>query len=152
MACIILIALRAPAQEEPDADQVIKQVYEFLTQPPQPVAEASSLIQPSAWEALAYLQSGDNPALADLQQAVPDYYNFTDSTLVLKLINPEDNNEYGVEIQTPYRIADNSRILLLDAKDGSVRDEWLIIGLDENYLALDMGEIKVFFTHTPAQE
>lgn len=148
---IVLLPLQQRAQNTDDPDKVLRQVYEFLTQEPQPIDSAYSLIKLSAWEALAYLESGEDQQVGDLREAVPDYYNFKGNNLMIKLIDPE-TNEYGVELSTPFRIADNSRVLLIDGNTGSVRDEWRIIGLDRNYLALDMGELKVFFTHTPAQE
>lgn len=148
---MLLFPLANRAQNEEDPGQVRNQVYDFLIQQAQPVDSAYALIKHAAWEALAYLEEAENPIPADLQEAVPDYYNFKGNTLVIKLVDPE-TNEYGVELNTPFRIADNSRVLLIDGNTGSVRDEWTIIALDGNYLALDMGELKVFFTHTPAQE
>lgn len=128
----------------------MKQVFQFLTQESQPIDNAWNLIKPSAWEALAYLEPSDETKVEDLQQAVPDYYNFNDSTVFIKLINPENFDEYGVELEIQYRIVQDSKVQVLDPKSGAVRDEWLIIGLDRNYLALDMGDVLVFFTHTPS--
>ena len=147
----LLSALYGQAQEANDSLQVRNQVYEFLTQEPQAVDDALELLRISAWEALAYLEASENPQAFDLQEAVPDYYHFKRNTLVIKLIDPE-TNEYGVNLTAAFRISENSRVQLIDLNTGEVRDEWVIIGLDKNYLALDMGEIKVFFTHTSAQE
>jgi hypothetical protein len=149
--CIGLLPLSSRSQEKPNPEQVLNQVYEFLTQESIAVDSAHALIQLSAWEALAYLEDMKDPQPGDLSEAVPDYYNFKGNTMVIKLIDPE-TNEYGVELTTPFRISENRRVLLIDSNTGAVRDEWTIIGLDKNYLALDMGELKVFFTHTPAQE
>jgi hypothetical protein len=145
------ISLVSRAQDNNDPNSPLRQVYEFLTQNPQPVDSAFDLIQLSAWEALAYLEVIENMQTGDLREAVPDYYHFKGNTLTIKLMDPE-TNEYGVEFITPFRIVDNSRILLIDGNSGSVRDEWSIIGMDRHYLALHMGELKVFFIHTPARE
>ncbi len=129
-----------------------KQVFEFLTQKPHAIEGARQMLQSLAWESLAYLESDSMLQVSDLQQAVPDYYNFMDSVVIIKLINPESFNEYGVEVKSYYRIEDEEKILLVDQESGIIRDEWRIIGLDKNYLGLEMGGIKVFFIHTPQQE
>lgn len=148
---ISLFPVSSWCQQNSDPEKALEQVYEFLTQEAHAIDSAHTLIQLSAWEALAYLEDIKDPQPDDLREAVADYYNFKGNTMVIKLIDPE-TNEYGVELTTPFRISENRRVLLIDSSTGSVRDEWTIIALDKNYLALDMGELKVFFTHTPAQE
>lgn len=150
--CLSFMLFLANAQDSADGDKVIQQVFEMLSGEPEAVTDASGLLMNLAWEALAYLDASGAAGMEDLQEAVPDYYNFREEDLILKLINPENYNEYGVEISTPYRVKNNAEIILLDAKDGSIRDRWQILYLDENYLALDMGELRVFFTKTPEQE
>ncbi|MDZ7848190.1 MAG: hypothetical protein U5L96_16365 [Owenweeksia sp.] len=91
-------------------------------------------------------------AIEDLREAVPDYYHFEEGLLTLKLINPENYNEYGATVQAPYRLVNEKRIVLLDPNTGEQKDKWDVIYLDANYLALDMGDLRVFFTHTTPQE
>ncbi|HBF21201.1 MAG TPA: hypothetical protein DDW81_13955, partial [Cryomorphaceae bacterium] len=82
--------------------------------------------------------------------AVADYYNYQEDEVIIKLINPQDYNSYGMEVNVKY-LLNKHNIELLTAQ-GAVKDSWQLLYLDHNYLALDMGDIRVFFTHTPAQE
>lgn len=104
-----------------------------------------------AWEALSYLEDkGGDYAEEDLLEAVPDYYNFLDSTVVIKLVNPNDYNDYGIQLELKYLV--KGKELILFDKKGKEKDRWIFLYLDENYLALDMGGLRVFFTKTPPQE
>ena len=142
------------AQEEDAGEKALKQVLEILTlQEPQLPAEGemTSLLQKGAWEALSYLnESEDDYTSEDLLEAVADYYNYQEDEVIIKLINPQDYNSYGMEVNVKY-LLNKDNIELLTAK-GAVKDSWQLLYLDHNYLALDMGDIRVFFTHTPAQE
>ena len=140
------------AQPKENSELLKEQVFQFLTQAPTQVSGAARLLKASAWEALAYLESSRDTTADMLNQAVPDYYNFQESTLIIKLIDPDNVNDYGVTINTPYRIQKDRSVVLFDPETGRINKEWRIIGLDEHYLALDMGDIKVFFTHIPEQE
>ena len=147
------VSSRLHAQEPVNSDSVVRQVYRYMVQQPAAKENTAELLQKTAWEALAYMESGEEePTVEDLREAVPDYYHFREASVVLKLIDPEDYNNYGVEITAPYKLLDNRTIVLMDERGELERDRWRIIAIDENYLALDMGEIRLFFTHTPAQE
>lgn len=104
-----------------------------------------------AWEALSYLEEKQGQFVEeDLLEAVPDYYNFSDSTVVIKLVNPNDYNDYGIQLELKYEI--KGKELILFDKKGKEKDRWTFLYLDKNYLALDMGQLRVFFTKTQLQE
>lgn len=106
-----------------------------------------------AWEALAYSEEqNDSLQASDISQAVPDYYHFYENkTLLLKLIDPDDYNQYGQELRLQYAM-EEGYIVIQDKKTGAEKDRWEILYLDKLYMALDLGELRVFFTHTPVQE
>ncbi len=104
-----------------------------------------------AWEALSYLDAKKAEyAEEDLLEAVPDYYHFLDSTVIVKLVNPNDYNDYGLQLELKYKIL--AKELILYDKKGKEKDRWTFLYLDQNYLAMDMGGLRVFFTKTPVQE
>lgn len=139
--------------QSPDPEEVIREVYEVLAGMRNvDTANISSQLEHGAWEALSYIEEADTLLVEGLNEAVPDYYRFREGMVILKLINPKNYNEYGMEATLKYRLHNETVIQLLDSKSGMVKDEWEIIYLDGNYLALDMGDLRVFFTHTPVQE
>lgn len=136
----------------PDPGEVIREVYEVLAgKRPAPTENLEANLKKGAWEALSYLEEQSKMEIEDLREAVPDYYRFFENEVLLKLINPENYNEYGTQVRVTYRVSAKNQILLLD-KEGKVKEEWKVIYLDKNYLALDMGGLRVFFTHTRIQE
>lgn len=139
--------------QEISGQEALQKVYNVLTQKGDvEIKNPKFFLEQGAWEALSYLQKKDSTTINDLEEAVPDYYRFkSNNTLLLKLINPKNHNEYGTRITVGYRVDDNI-IQLLDIKDLTVKDQWTILYLDDNYMALEMGELRVFFTHTPVQE
>lgn len=148
---LILIGHSIIAQKE-QPEEVFEQVLKILTDDEASLPQnQSDLIQKSAWEALTYIEEGkESYNREDLLEAVPDYYNFKSSTVIIKLIDPNDYNVYGIEVEVNYSIL-NGKVLLKDDK-GTEKDNWKILYLDENYMAMDMGELRVFFTKTPIQE
>ncbi|WP_417600132.1 hypothetical protein [Owenweeksia hongkongensis] len=105
------------------------------------------------WEALAYMEEGSMLSMDDLNEAVPDYYYFQDNNLLqLKLIDAKNPEGFGTDLTIPYRIDGGVTILLINPKANKVEDSWDILYLDKNYLALDMGDIRVFFIHTIIKE
>jgi hypothetical protein len=133
------------------AEEALQKVYTTLSlQTPQIHGDTATLLQRGAWEALSYLEPASAQSVDDLQEAVPDYYHFYSSEVRIKLINPENSNEYGMDIQISYRISADAKIQLL--KDGRIQQQWQLLYLDANYMALEMGDLRVFFTHTPLQE
>lgn len=139
--------------QSPDPEEVIREVYEVLAGMRNvDTANIPGRLEHGAWEALSYIEEADTLLVESLNEAVPDYYRFREGVVILKLINPENYNEYGMEATLKYRLHNETVIQLLDGKSGMVKEEWEIIYLDKNYLALDMGDLRVFFTHTPVQE
>ena len=134
------------AQEQGPA----KMVLDILSQKEKVEIEFENL-QPGAWEALSYVEDkGGEFVEEDLLEAVPDYYNFSDSTVIIKLVNPNDYNDYGIQLNLKYKVLGNE--LVLYDKKGKEKDRWQFLYLDTNYLALDMGGLRVFFTKSPPQE
>ncbi len=134
------------AQEQGPA----KMVLDILSQKEKVEIEFENL-QPGAWEALSYVEdNGGEFVEEDLLEAVPDYYNFSDSTVIIKLVNPNDYNDYGIQLNLKYKVLGNE--LVLYDKKGKEKDRWQFLYLDTNYLALDMGGLRVFFTKSPPQE
>lgn len=128
-------------------------VFTTLTlQKPAIAGNADSLIQLGAWEALSYLEEGESLTKDDLQEAVPDYYQFFKTNVLVKLINPKNTNEYGVEARPLYRLTASGQIELLKPNVLKPVQTWQIIYLDAHYMALEMGGLRVFFTHSPPQE
>lgn len=147
----ILISLTATAQPTEEGRKAMEQVYNVLSGKESNVQDVDKNLQRGAWEALSYIDESADMKMEQLSEAVPDYYNFKNGLLILKLINPQNYNEYGVELKVGYRI-NKSEIQLFDSKTGKVKDQWEIMYLDQNYMALDLGDLRVFFTHTPLQE
>jgi hypothetical protein len=152
---IILISLFScgvlKAQTD-EGEKALNQVLEILTSK----ADQNHLVdekdlEKGAWEALSYLneKSGEY-STEDLLEAVPDYYSYKNGQLILKLINPQNYNEYGLELTVKYQLSGDT--VQLFGENGELKDSWLVLYLDENYLALDMGDLHVFFTHSPIQE
>lgn len=136
-----------------EGEKALQKVLDVLTLSAPEISENPvEDIQKGAWEALSYMEElKDSTYTADdLLEAVPDYYHFEEKQVFIKLINPENYNEYGVEAKVPY-LMNNENIELYNTK-GEKKDSWKILYLDSYYLALDMGDVRVFFTHTPPQE
>ncbi len=155
--CLFLLIAFFPVcsfgQEATDPDKVIREVYEVLAGMRSfDTEDINKKLKKGAWEALSYVETSDSIVMEDLSEAVPDYYRFKEKEAIVKLINPSNYNEYGLEAVIPYKVNAGGEIQLLDSKTGVVKKNWKIIYLDSNYLALDMGELRVFFTHTPVQE
>lgn len=109
-------------------------------------------LEKSPWEALAYLEESNAHTINDLREAVPDYYHFAGGILDVKLRNPDDAADYSTEMKLGYSLGNDYKIVL--RKPGTLRSDlsWQILYLDKNYLALDMGEVRVFFIHTPLKQ
>lgn len=154
-ALFIVLSFAAFGQEL-SGDQAIKKVYHILSGEEKSIpkaAAADSLLRQGAWEALAYLDMEQtfNPQEEDLQEAVPDYYRFSAEGLLFKLIDPNDYNQYGHQGKLQYKW-EGAEILILSGDGKTIKDRWQLLYLDANYLALQMGGLRVFFTHTPIQE
>lgn len=157
LAILLLLAqagLLIGQEEAPSPEEAITKVFKVLSGQESTIdPEPTKRLTTAAWEALAYLpgEGLDTITTFSLQQAVPDYYNFERDQLILKLIDPKDHNRYGQELKVPYGLS-SPTINLYDSKARTVKDKWEIIYLDEFYLALDMGDLRIFFTRTAAQE
>ena len=110
-----------------------------------------SLLNIGAWESLAYVDIGSsfNLSLEDVQEAVPDYYQFKKGKLYFKLISPANNGEYGTSGELNYS-QDGSIIRLIDPRTKALMDQWEIRYLDQNYLALEMDDLRVFLSRVSA--
>lgn len=155
MFFLLLALSSAGLFAQPTAEEAIDQVFGILSgrDTASLPADARAALQKNAWEALAYLPispSGES-RVEDLQEAVPDYYRFIGDQLLLKLIDPEDHNRYGSEFTVNYRLK-KRELTLLDPRTGAQRDQWVVLYLDAEYLALEMGDLRLFFTRTAAQE
>jgi hypothetical protein len=155
---LILLSFTWPALGQDSslsADEAIAKVYAVLTGSeksiPSDHQNIEKLLSRAPWEALAYLPVGIEPDTNDLQQAVPDYYRFRDGTLLLRLIDPKNQNQFGMSTEVGYKLKDQD-IVIIDPSTGGEADRWQIIYLDKNYLALDMLEFRIFFTRTAPQE
>lgn len=136
------------------AEEAITKVFKVLSGEERAVPDAKQdLLQKGAWEALAYLDQNNSFELSEesLQEAVPDYYRFKEKEMLFRLINPKDHNQFGIEGSLNYKW-EKDWLVLLDRKTGLERDRWRLLYLDDQYLALEMGELRVFFTHTPPLE
>lgn len=152
---IVVLSLTLPASgQSEEGRKALQKVFDVLTaDSAQIVGKPLENLTNQAWEALSYMDDDGEPDLSDLREAVPDYYNFREGgQLLIKLINPNNHNEYSDEIGVSYEIGKRKSILIKDQKTGDLRDEWRILYLDSRYLALEIGELRLFFTHTPAQE
>lgn len=143
---LLFAGLNVQGQLDPEA--VRQKVLKALKEKRVPTSRDSSYLVAGAWEALAYLE---DTTTENLFQAVPDYYSFKNGKLLLKLINPQNKNEYGVEIEVNYKLL-NNKLLLFDTNTGELKSTWKLLYLDKNYLGMEMDGLFVFFTHTPLQE
>lgn len=151
ICCFFAFTGRAQAQEPTKTENALEKVFTTLMlEAPQIHGDTLSLLKRGAWEALAYIEPNLTNTINDLHQAVPDYYHFTKDTAIVKLINPKNTNEYSIEALVPYTVNQNAEIQLI--KQGVPTQKWQILYLDNNYMALIMGTLRVFFTHTPLQE
>ena len=135
------------------AEQGRKYMYEALTKDkPAYLENVKQNLERGPWEALAYLEKGSASSQEDLQEAVADYYHYSKGVLDVRLRNPGDFQSYNTKMELAYNVGNGYSIAL--RKPGSARAEltWQILYLDENYLALDMGDVRVFFIHTQKQD
>ena len=151
----ILISCSLSAQDS-TAEAAINKVYRVLSGEESRVPAAAdriSLLQIAAWEALAYIDRARvlKPSREDLREAVPDYYHFKKDRVIFKLIDQKDYNLYGFEGSLPYRW-EGEYVVILSADGKEEKDRWKLLYLDTNYMALQMGHLSVFFTHSPKQE
>lgn len=139
------------AQSDIKAEDALQKVFNVLSgeEKSNCQAQCDSLLNIGAWEALAYLDLASSFSLSieDLKEAVPDYYQFKEGKLYFKLINPENHNEYGYAGQLQYNW-DAQSLTVLNPKTGAIKDKWKVLYLDENYLALQMDDLRVFLSHT----
>lgn len=140
------------AQSPGEAEEAHIQVFNALTASPSLPEGAVKNLSRGAWEALSYLEEADTLKIENLKEAVADYYHFKSGLLYLKLIDPKSQEDYGLQMTVPYLLNKAGEVELMDAKTGKVKDRWKILYLDATYLALDVGDLRVFFIHTPAQE
>lgn len=140
----------AIAQGTQEKENALQKVIEILTSK-KPFVNSTFQLTSGAWEALSYIEEGKiEYNKDDLLEAVPDYYSFEKNSATIKFVNPNNVEEYGTKFTVNYRV-EGAKIILLD-NENKERDSWTILYLDNNYLALDMGELRVFFTKTAKKE
>lgn len=141
------------AQKAPTGEEAIAKVLAVLKGEEQSAVIEPKYLRRGAWEALAYLATDSikQAKAEDLAQAVPDYYRFRDDRVLLKLIDQENSNRYGLEMDLPYRIEQDA-IIVMDKKGQAEKARWQILYLDDNYLALNMDGLRLFFSRTAPQE
>jgi hypothetical protein len=94
-----------------------------------------------SWEMLAYWNP-ESPATKDeLFEAVPDVYRFENGKLKGRVLT--DLNSDPIVISGHYSRSGNT-LTLFKESGGMAADKWVILYLDEKYLALDMGDLRVF--------
>ncbi len=151
-ACFSLNTLSA--QSDIKAEDALQKVFNVLSGEERSncKSKCDSLLNIGAWEALAYvdLSLSFSLSLEDLKEAVPDYYQFKEGKLYFKLINPDNHNEYGYTGQLQYNLAAQS-ITVISPKTKEIKDKWKVLYLDENYLALEMDNLRVFLSHVKPQ-
>lgn len=141
------------AQEGPSGPEAVAKVLRVLKGEEQSAQVRLKFLKRGAWEALAYLAT-DSVAQADegdLAQAVPDYYRFREEQVLLKLIDQENSNRYGLELNLPYQV-EVDQIIVYDDQGKKEKARWQILYLDDNYLALNMDGLRLFFSRTAPQE
>jgi len=149
---MIFLVLVIPAHAQISAEEAFKKVFDVLTEKEIKLeGDLLPKLTSRAWESLSYINEAESYQPEDLQEAVPDYYHFTKDKVIIRLINQGNYNEYGVELELAYRLKEGY-IEILDMKTGEMKDKWRLMYLDDNYMALDMGDLRVFFTHTANQE
>lgn len=150
----ILIALGGALQAQSDAATKAKEhMFSALTGAEGVVIEnLETNLYHGPWEALAYVEEDAMSSMEDIQEAVPDYYHFDNGLLHLKLVDPENLSEFGTVMDIPYKLENAKSIVLINPRSKREDGGWDILYLDRNYLALDMGEIRVFFIHSTLKE
>lgn len=153
---LFLLIAQAIWAQEPSGEQAIQKVFKVLSGAEEAIPaleDRNKLLQTGAWEALAYIDRERvlAPTPSDLNEAVPDYYHFTEKGLIFKLIDPKDHNHYGFEGRLSYRWEKNY-LVLISEDSGQEKDRWKLLYLDDNYLALRIDNLSVFLTQTRAQE
>lgn len=108
-------------------------------------------LEKGAWEALAYVEEVSAASVDDLNEAVPDYYRFVDGVLDVRLVDQQSGG-YGSSLKMGYGVLDGSTLALRKLGSRYAELTWQILYIDKNYLALDMGDIRVFFIHTLIKE
>ena len=146
------ITISAQAQEDA-ASKAREHMFKVLTAADGVfIEDVVENMERAPWEALAYMEEDKMLSAEDLQEAVPDYYRFKNNLLQLKLVDPKNLGSFGTQVTIPYKVDNDETILLLNPRNDEVKDSWDVLYLDKNYLALDMGDVRLFFIHTTIKE
>jgi hypothetical protein len=146
-----LLANVCPLMAQAENDPVALVVSLMSGKPVALPANARQVLEALPWEALAY---ADTATLANvqgieaerLQEAVPDVYQFSAGILSLTPYQQESSSNSSGPIEVYYRQIDRY-IVLSASPNGEEIDRWSVHYLDENYLILDFGELRLFLSH-----
>ncbi len=142
--CILAFVFSLSAQSQ-NKDSTIYVVLHALT------ADGISVSQPikdllinASWEALAYWETTDPKNLDYLHEAVGDIYTFgNDLSFILRMIDKNNQNQFGLEIKGTYQL--NEYDLILKAENGKYITS-KIRYLDKLYLILEFDGLRIFYT------
>jgi hypothetical protein len=123
-------------------DQPIDKVLHVLSSPATPLPEnAIAILESHSWEALAYWDPESEPDITNVYEAVPDVYRFDNGTVKMNL---QSQGGQPRTINGLYSLF-GSEIQLYKKGGSEIADRWKILYLSAEYLALDLGDIHVFF-------
>jgi|GEM_PF-2054801 len=126
------------AQEEQPIDKVLK----VLSSPSSAMPEkAISILESHSWEAIAYWDPGTEAIVTNLFEAVPDVYRFDRGNFKIFL---QTQGGKPQTVNGKYTLF-GSEIQLFKKDQNEIIDRWKVLFLSNEYLALDMGDLHVFF-------
>ncbi len=149
MFFVLLVTQTITAQINP-AQQALNQVTKVLSGTAYfDTTQIHTLLQAQPWEALAYVHKGDSIISENLEEAVPDYYHFSnDSILHIKLVDQSNAPNFQNTITVKYKLNAQLEIELIKPNLAAPKIVWTIIYIDENYFALDFGDVRMFMNTT----
>jgi hypothetical protein len=119
-------------------------VLEWLTSAPPPLSAAAETLLLGSWEALAYVDMTRPPAL---EEAVPDRYTFsTDSTFRIAFFQ-QNPAEPQLEATGNFVFKTPQLLFYLEDFPGRVFQEMHVWFVSEEYLVLEMDDLRLFFVH-----
>jgi len=133
-----LIPFQSIAQELQPIDRVLKVLSSPATQLPK---NAISILEGHSWEAIAYWDPGTEAIGENLFESVPDVYYFNSGTFKIFLQTQGGNPQ---RINGQYTLF-GSEIQIFKKEEKEIIDRWHILYLSSEYLALDLGDMHVFF-------
>lgn len=103
------------------------------------------------WEALAYWDTDTLAGSNELEEAVPDWYQFyRDDTFDLLLVDPRNAGQARQVVSGRFFL-DNNQLKIIPLNKNEVVDQWTIYYLDAHYLVMEIDGLRVLFIH-PSKE